>query len=345
MNTNILLLCSLRAGRPRVRIGSCVVAGALLLAGCGGARDARIPTPYRVPSGAVAIVGASPVTTASFEHWLPIVQRTGAGGSAARGRRQAVDATVSFLVKAQWLLQESRAEGINTLVLNKLIAQRTAHAQPPDGMTSADFALQARLDVIAEALQSRHTDVPVRVTQAQVEHYYAAHRAHFVRPGSRRILIAGTETATSMVAARAALLSGQTWAKVAKEYSVEASKLNGGRSSVVENDAAPALERAVFAAKQGRIVGPLRIRSESSPSGYSYYIFEATSRRTPSSQRPLTEVAAQIRQTLTQELQQQAWESFSEAYEKRWTARTLCANGYVVRECRNYPASGASRGS
>ncbi|MGO8905695.1 MAG: peptidylprolyl isomerase [Solirubrobacteraceae bacterium] len=322
------------------------MAGALLLAGCGGTRDAQVATPNRVPRGAVAIVGAAPVTTASFEHWLPIVQRTGAaGGSAARGRPQAVDNTVSFLVKAQWLLQESRAEGIDTSVLNKLVAQRTAQAQPRDGMTSADFALQARLDVIADALQSRHTYVPVDITATQVARYYAAHRAQFVRPASRPILVVATETLVSALAARAALLSGRTWATVAKQYSIEPSKLNGGRSSVVESDAAPVLERAVFAAKQGRIVGPLRIRSESSRSGYSYYIVEATSTHTPSSQRPLTQVASQIRQTLTEQLQRQAWASFSNAYTKRWTARTLCAVGYVVQECRNYPASGASRGS
>ncbi len=341
MKTNILLLCLLRAGRRRVRIGACVMAGALLLAGCGGTRDARVPTPNRVPRGDVAIVGASPVTTTSFEHWLPIVKR---GEAATGSHQQAVDDTVSFLVRAQWLLQESRAEGINMAVLNKLVAERTAGQRPQDGKTSADSAFQARLDVIAEALQSRHTNVPVDVTTAEIARYYAAHKAQFVLPASRPILVVGTETLANAVAARAALLSGQTWAKVAKEYSDEPSDVLGGRSSVVEHDAAPAMERAVFAAKQGRIIGPLRIRSESSPSS-SYYIFEATSRARPGSQQTLTQVGPQIKQALTKERQQEAWASFSKAYEKRWTARTLCANGYVVRECRNYPASGASRGS
>jgi len=337
MKTNVLHLCWLGARQGRAGIVRYALAGALLLAGCGGTRDARIPAPRQVPRGAVAIVGAAPVTAASVAHWLPIVQR----GEAAKGsRQQAVNHTISFLVKAQWLVQESAAEGINTAVLNKLVAQRTAGARPQDGKTSADFAFQARLDVIAEALQQRHANVPVDVTTAEIARYYAAHKAQFVLPASRPVLIVATETTATATAARAALLSGQTWARVAKQYSDEPSKAFGGRSSVVQHDAAPALERAAFAAKQGRIVGPLRIRSESSPSS-SYYIFEATSRARPGSQQPLTQVASQIRQTLTQQLQQQSGASFASAYTKRWTARTLCAPGYVVPECRNYPENGA----
>jgi len=114
---------------------------------------------------------------------------------------------------------------------------------------------------------------------------------------------------------------------------------------MVEKDAPPALERAVFAAKQGRIVGPLRTLSSPSSSSYSYYVFTVTGRGKPSSLQPLTQVASQIRQALTQQLQQQSWVTFTLAYAKRWTARTLCAPRYVVPDCRNYLASTAGRGS
>jgi predicted transcriptional regulator len=105
-----------------------------------------------VPRGAVAIVAATPVTAASFAHWLAIVRR----GNPGYDREQAVTHTVSFLVKAQWLQQEAVAEGIDESKLNQLISSRPPRAEAQIGMTVADATLQARLDLIAEALRRRH---------------------------------------------------------------------------------------------------------------------------------------------------------------------------------------------
>src|SRR5260370_34835202 len=95
--------------------------------------------------------------------------------------------TVAFLVKAQALLQESDAEGINEAVLNRLVSQRVAQGPSPlpAGMKPADYAFQARLDIIAEALQSRHTHVPESVTTAQGASYYTSHRSQFATPAVR----------------------------------------------------------------------------------------------------------------------------------------------------------------
>jgi predicted transcriptional regulator len=106
-----------------------------------------------VPRGAVAIVAATPVTAASFAHWLAIVRR----GNPGYDREQAVTHTVSFLVKAQWLQQEAVAAGIDESKLNRLISSRPPRAEPQIGMTVADATLQARLDLIAEALRRRHS--------------------------------------------------------------------------------------------------------------------------------------------------------------------------------------------
>jgi hypothetical protein len=105
-----------------------------------------------VPPGAVAIVGATPVSAASFAHWLAIVRR----GNPDYGPKQAFAHTTAFLVKAQWLQQEARAEGINEAVLNQLVAARAARAGTLNGLAGADAAFQIRLDVIAEALRGRH---------------------------------------------------------------------------------------------------------------------------------------------------------------------------------------------
>jgi len=209
-------------------------------------------------------------------------------------------------------------------------------------MSSEDIVFQARLDVISEALQSRHSDMTPSVTGAQVARYYAAHRSQFSNPAVRKTLMLVTHSLASVLKARAELASGQSWSTVAKRWSVDSSAQIGGAFAVVEGQQSPALQRAVFAAERGRIVGPVKAPPEAGAPVATYYLFEVTGAR-PGSPQPLSEVATQIKQTLTQQLQQQAWASFSSAYEKRWTARTLCAPGYVVAVCRNYAATTSGR--
>jgi hypothetical protein len=292
-----------------------------------------VPTPRRVPPGAVAIVGAVPIATSSFEHWLAIAARLPArSGPPARTGPPAVRRTVSFLVRAQWLLQEATAEHVDESALNGLVAQRIADAQPPRGMTRSDTAFQTRLDVIAEALQRRNGTVSV--STAQVAHYYGAHRSRFVSPAVRDTLMVVTHDRASALSAKAALVSGQPWGVVAKRWSIDSSVTNGGAYAVVEGVQSPTLVRAVFAARPGQITGPVPATPAAQPTVTDYYLFEVTGKHR-SSPRPLAEVAAQIRQTLAEQERPSALAAFTRAYELRWRSRTLCAAGYVVPECRN----------
>jgi parvulin-like peptidyl-prolyl cis-trans isomerase-like protein len=318
--------------------GACALVGALLvLAGCGDTNHAAVWTPRHVPSGAVAIVAATPVTVTSFEHWLPIIQRGRVTEGATKfARRQAIKETMSFLVKAQWLLQESRAEGINELVVNRLVAKQMLQAQPQAGMTSADVAFQARLNVIADALQIRHSKAAV--TQTQVTGYYAAHRSQFVERAVRDTLMVVTDTRSAALTARAALARGEPWAAVAKRWSLDSSALNGGRYAVAKGVQSAMLVRAVFAARQGAVVGPVKAPSAAEPATYDYYLFKVT-RGWPASSEPLAQVAAQIRRTLTEQEREQALAAFTRAYESRWRSRTLCGSGYLAPECHNHDAT------
>lgn len=300
--------------------------------------------PTRVPSGAVAIVGAVPITLASVEQWLPssLARPPAYAGCVAVGRakcareyRAAVKETVSSLIGAQWLLQESRAEGIDEAVLDRLVSQRTAKARPQSGMTRADLAFQARLEVIAEALKRRHSDPSASVTGAQVARYYAAHSSRFVNPPVRHTLMVVTHSLVGALRARAALARGESWGAVAKRWSVNSSAIIGGAFAVVGGAQSRALEHAVFAAKRGRIVGPVQALSAPAARSDDYYLFEVTGAQ-PGSAQPLAQVAGQIRETMIQELHARSWAAFAAAYEKRWSAHTLCASGYVVAECRNH---------
>jgi foldase protein PrsA len=320
----------------------------LLPAACGaGARVAgrprsqAVPVPSDVPRGDVAIVGRTPIAAASFKHWLPVIRDRGDEGSVATGRRQAMEATVTFLVRAQWLVQEAAAEGIDESVLNKLVSSKVAHAKPGRHMSRSDLGYQTRLNIIAEALQVRHSKVPA-VPQARVARYYGTHPTKFIKPGVRHTLIVDTRSRNGALAAKAALARGESWRTVAKRWSIDSSVEVGGAFAVVEGEQSPALERAVFSAAPKRLVGPVSLPPESGQ-GPTYYLFEVTG-ASQKSQEPLREVAQQIRQTLTEQLQQRSWSAFVRAYKARWAARTLCAPGYLVPVCRNSVASTRGRG-
>ena len=316
---------SFRHGRLRWSGGVWLLACALLAGCAAAATHVEVSTPRRVPAGAIAIVGAVPVTTASFEHWRTIISRDPAESGQAPRR------TVSFLVRAQWLLQEAVAEGIDKSVLDRLARQRAANVRQ-SGMTLADALLQARLDVIGEALQSRHSTASV--TTAEVARYYAGHRSQFHNPAVRDTLMIITRDRASALRARAALRSGKSWAVEARRWSIDPSALGGGAYAVVEGVQSAALVHAVFAAPRGRLTGPVRATTLTQP-GVSYYYLFKVSGGQPASPQPLAQASERVRRTLTEQERKRSLAAFTRAYEQRWRSRTLCATNHLVAECRN----------
>jgi foldase protein PrsA len=295
----------------------------------------KTPVPRRVPPGAIAIVGAAPITGASFHHWVAIVSRR-PSGTEAPARREALQRTVSFLIKAQWLVQEATNERINESVVDKIAARQIADGQQSaqSGMTPSDALFQSRLDVIAEALQTRHSSVPAPVSAAEIARYYATHRSEFVNPGERDTLMVVTRDRAAALQARAALMSGSPWRAVAKRWSLDSSALNGGAYAVVMGVQSPTLVHAVFDTPLGRLTGPVRAVPETQPAVVDYYLFKVTGEHR-SSPRRLAQVATEVRDTLVKEDRQRGLAAFIRDYERRWRSRTLCAPGYVVLECRN----------
>jgi hypothetical protein len=309
----------------------------VILAGCASNDHAVTATPRRVPAGAAAIVGAVPVTLSSLDHWLAIAAHDPTtSGSPGRIGPRAVQRTVTFLVRAQWLLQESQREGISATISHKLAAEVRRQA----GMTRSDAVFQARLDMIAEALQRRHG--AVSVSPAHIRRYYIAHRSQFASPALRDTKMIVTGNRASALQAKAALAAGESWAAVAKRWSIDSSALNGAAFTVVEGVQSEALVHAVFSARPAQITGPVRAILAARPTTSDYYVFMVTGARSASTE-PLAKVSEQIRQTLTEQERQRTIASFVSQYESRWRAHTLCAPAYLVPQCSNYQAPSAAR--
>lgn len=356
-----------------------LVSVVLALAGCGGGSSAHHNSsghPDRPTGPVVARVGGTPITVASYRHWMavaynqlgvlpgrqpvpqpPRYERCVATLRAQPGPHNPIRVlrsrcahdyalarsdAIAFLVRAQWLLKEGAAHGvrISSADLGSAVSEQIKQRYPAagafakflakTGMTRADFRFSVQVNMIADRLQAQSTTVP-NVSTAQVASYYRAHpETHYSTPPRRLTLVVVTRTRAPALRAKAALRSGQPWARVAKRYSEDSSKLVGGAFAVVPGIQNPRLVHAVFSSPRGVLEGPVATPAVAAIGGGSlYYVYKVTGAQAGTRQS-LVEAASQIKRTLVQQRQQQALAHFTNAYTARWRARTHCSRGYVV---------------
>ena len=136
--------------------------------------------------------------------------------------------------------------------------------------------------------------------------------------------------------AKKALESGQSWKTVAKKYSIDqASKSKGGElPGVAKGQQEPAFDKAVFAAKKGKLTGPVKTQ-------FGWYVFEVT-KVTPTKQQTLEESKASIKQILASQNQQERAEEVRQGLPQALKKTTDCRKGYVVDDCKNAPKKKAT---
>jgi foldase protein PrsA len=133
-------------------------------------------------------------------------------------------------------------------------------------------------------------------------------------------------------AAKKALSSGQSWAKVAKKYSTDpTTKDTGGvLTGVTKQQADAALANAAFSAPTGKLLGPIKGQ-------FGYYVFDVT-HVTPATHQSLAEATPLIRQQLTTQGQQGAQTAVDSQAKKHWLSKTTCSGQYAMADCKGYKA-------
>ena len=94
------------------------------------------------------------------------------------------------------------------------------------------------------------------------------------------------------------------------------------------------LSSEVFHARLKTLGGPVKI-------SLGYYVFEVI-RRVPARQSTLAEVKPEIATQLHRLLRDRMLSRFVAAFRRKWTSRTNCLHGYVVKYCRQYRSSRAN---
>src|SRR3954447_2113372 len=253
------------------------------------------------------------------------------------------DQTMQFLISAQWLLQESKKRNITASdkEVQTTFQQQKKQSFPKEadyqkflassGQTEADLLYRVRLSVLTNKLQQSIIKDKGKVTDAQISDYYNKNKQRFAQPETRDLLVVLNPNKAKAQAALKAVNSGQSWKSVAKKYSTDsASKAQGGKlPNVTKGQQEKGFDTAIFSAPKNKVQGPVKTQ-------FGYYVFKVTNVK-PAKQQTLAQVHDTIKNLLQSQSQQKALNDFVTKFQKDYKAKTNCAKGYVVDQCKNAP--------
>jgi len=250
---------------------------------------------------------------------------------------------MQFLIQAEWVLQEADQQGVEVSdkeVERSLEEQKDASFPnekayqefiKSSGMSEKDILFRVKLDQLQQKLTQKITESAEKVSDEDIADYYDKRKQDFAQPERRDLRVVLTKNEAKADEARSAIEGGQSFAQVAKQYSIdEASKAQGGKlPAVAKGQQEKALDQAVFAAKKGELTGPVKTQ-------FGWYVFEVTKVQ-PASQQSLDESKETIRNLLRSERQQKTLNDWIKDFREDYRADTSCADDYRVAECENAP--------
>lgn len=255
----------------------------------------------------------------------------------------AKDTIMTSLIQQEWFQLEAEERGLTVTdaEVKARFAQLKQQSFPKDAdyqkflkqynQTEADLLKLVKSSMIQEKVQQKVTEIPTPST-GQVKDEYEKNKKKYSTPATRDINLVFNAKKSEAEAAKSALEGGDSWAAVSKQYSEDSvSKGNGGKFPGVTKGQFPEdLDKAVFSAKKGAVVGPIKTQ-------YGYYLFEVT-KVTAGSQQTLAKASPQIKSALQQEAQQKAQTSFQDEFTDKWRKKTKCAEDFKVDAvCGNAP--------
>lgn len=253
------------------------------------------------------------------------------------------DQVLQFLISAEWIQGEAGDQGVK-LTDKQVIAEfektkKQSFPQQKDfenflktsGMSVEDLLYRVKLDTLSNKLREKITKGKDKVTDKQIAEYYDKNKSRFAQPERRDLRIILTKTEAKANEAKRAVAGGESFKTVAKRFSIDqASKNQGGvLLAVAKGQQEKALDEAVFKAKKGELVGPVKTQ-------FGYYVFKVQ-KITKSSQQSLKQSRETIKSLLASQNQQKALDQFVKDFREKWMDKTKCGEGYITQDCENAP--------
>jgi foldase protein PrsA len=259
--------------------------------------------------------------------------------------QQLRDQVMQLLTSFQWIEGEAEEQGIKVsdAEVKKTFEEQKKQSFPKDAdyqkflkdydQTEEDILQRIKLDLLSNKIRDKIIKGKDKVSDAQIEDFYNKNKERFAQPERRDLRIVLTKGEAKANEAKAALENGELWKSVAKQYSIdEASKAQGGKlPAQSEGTLEKSLDEAVFKAKKGDIVGPVKTQ-------FGYYVFEVEKIQ-KATQQSLEQAKETIRQTLQSQNQQKALDKFVSDFQKKWKERTECRDGFVTQVCKGAKAT------
>jgi foldase protein PrsA len=250
---------------------------------------------------------------------------------------------MEFLILEKWVNGEAADQGLKVSAKEADKEFETAKKQSfpkekdfqaflkQSGMTLKDAKFQVRVNTVLTKLRKKATDKAPKVTDKQVVAFYNKNKARFAKPAMRDLRVILTKTKARADEAKAALQAGQGWKAVAKKYSIDQASKNQGGSllNIAKGTQEKSFDDAIFKAKKGELTGPVKTQ-------FGFYVFQVQ-KIVPATQESLQDAKKAIRPQLVAQAQQKAGDEFNKDLRKKWKARTNCAKGYEMVQCKNAP--------
>ncbi len=313
-----------------------------------------------VASGDVAVIedapsGLSPITEAKFKHALLQASAQNQEKSLPKPGEEKYDElrekTLEEMLNSIWIQGQAEEMGISVTskeVLGELAKLKKQAFKTEKQyreflkeahFTRADVLERVKVQMLTTQIQEQITEEAPQPSNGEIETYYeAAKAAQFTTPESRDIRVIKNKDKGKVEEAKAALEkddSIKSWEKVAKKFSTDTTKSNGGLQSGVSEEAlGEPLGAAVFAAGQGDVEGPLQ-------EGKAYVVFEVM-KVTPTKVQSLDEAKSQISTQLAEQTKQSYFQRFVRDWSGRWTSRTFCGTSFteLTERCSNHKGDG-----
>jgi foldase protein PrsA len=252
---------------------------------------------------------------------------------------------MQFLILTRWVDGEASDQGVKISGKEEKAAYdkavKSSFPKPADfakflqssGMTPADAQFQVRFNTVYTKLREKAVKNAGKVTDKAVADFYNKNKGRFATPLTRDLRVVLTRSKAKADQAKAALQSGQSWASVAKKFSIDpASKAQGGTlPGLAKGQQEKSFDSAIFSAQKGKLTGPVKTQ-------FGYYVF-SVDKVQKATQQTLDQAKETIRQTLSTQNQQKALDKFVADFQKKWKGRTECRDGYVTQVCKGAKAT------
>ena len=268
-------------------------------------------------------------------------------GSCRERFQKSMESALGSLIHNQWILGEAAERGVKANA-GELRAELEKSLGPPDsrlerkmlaqtGQSIAEVRSNLKLGQLSDRLYEEIEAKIPKLTQARLASYYERHKQQYAVPLQRDLHIIRFATDASARKALGELRSGESFQSVAKKVPIvqpigteHALLLGLSRHGFSQ----PTLINAIYRARPGTIVGPVRIF-------LGYYDFEVIRIHQPR-QRTLSEVRPKLEKELPELLHSQTLAAAVKAFKEKWVARTSCTEGWIVENCRQYKVSKGS---